>query len=114
VAGQRELAPPSNFSKLGGFSKSVFITEDIKTPRQLSPSSRRPAGSIATARILLESHFTLTESFSARRSPAFSLFNSFSAALKYGFKRPAVSDLQRDSALRPPGSMMPFQAHERG
>src|SRR5205085_6266512 len=27
VAGQRELAPPSKFLKLGGFNRSVFITE---------------------------------------------------------------------------------------
>src|ERR1700683_318370 len=27
VAGQREPAPPSNFSKLGGFNNNVFITD---------------------------------------------------------------------------------------
>src|ERR1700691_3729633 len=34
VAGQREPAPPSNFSKLGGFRKSVFITDGIQNPPQ--------------------------------------------------------------------------------
>src|SRR5277367_4332720 len=29
VAGQREPAPPSNFSKLGGFKNNVFITDAI-------------------------------------------------------------------------------------
>src|SRR4029077_10570044 len=29
VAGQRDPAPPSNFSKLGGFKNSVFITDGI-------------------------------------------------------------------------------------
>ena len=29
MAGQREPAPPSNFSKLGGFRNRVFITEGI-------------------------------------------------------------------------------------
>src|SRR4029077_4987976 len=29
VAGQRDPAPPSNFSKLGGFKKNVFITDGI-------------------------------------------------------------------------------------
>jgi hypothetical protein len=29
VAGQRAPAPPSKFSKLGGFRKSVFIAEDM-------------------------------------------------------------------------------------
>jgi len=29
VAGQRELAPPSKFSKLGGFRNKVFITDGI-------------------------------------------------------------------------------------
>src|ERR1700677_3742497 len=29
VAGQRDPAPPSNFSKLGGFKNKVFITEAI-------------------------------------------------------------------------------------
>src|SRR5437868_15331469 len=32
VAGQRELAPPSKFLKLGGFNRSVFITEVNGTP----------------------------------------------------------------------------------
>jgi hypothetical protein len=35
VAGQREPAPPSNFSKLGGFRNKVFITDAIFT---LTPS----------------------------------------------------------------------------
>src|SRR5271168_2335093 len=38
VAGHRELAPPSKFSKLGGFNKSVFITSGILHP-QCSKSS---------------------------------------------------------------------------
>jgi hypothetical protein len=29
VAGQRELAPPSKFSKLGGFNNNVFITDGM-------------------------------------------------------------------------------------
>jgi hypothetical protein len=33
VAGQREPAPPSNFSKLGGFNNSVFITDGINPPQ---------------------------------------------------------------------------------
>src|SRR5271154_4539637 len=33
VAGHRELAPPSNFSKLGGFKSKVFITSGIITLR---------------------------------------------------------------------------------
>jgi hypothetical protein len=33
VAGHRELAPPSKFSKLGGFNKTVFITSDIHHPQ---------------------------------------------------------------------------------
>src|ERR1700691_148426 len=32
VAGQREPAPPSNFSKLGGFTSKVFITDDMYHP----------------------------------------------------------------------------------
>src|SRR5258708_3106500 len=35
VAGHRELAPPSNFSKLGGFNSTVFITSDIHHPQNL-------------------------------------------------------------------------------
>src|SRR5258708_23599008 len=35
VAGHRELAPPSKFSKLGGFNKTVFITSDIHHPQGL-------------------------------------------------------------------------------
>src|SRR5437870_1294779 len=31
VAGHRELAPPSKFLKLGGFNRSVFITEATET-----------------------------------------------------------------------------------
>src|ERR1700675_1630601 len=33
VAGHRELAPPSKFSKLGGFINSVFITSGILHPQ---------------------------------------------------------------------------------
>src|SRR6516225_1620411 len=33
VAGHRELAPPSKFSKLGGFSNKVFITSGIQHPQ---------------------------------------------------------------------------------
>src|SRR6516225_7241242 len=33
VAGQRELAPPSKFSKLGGLSRTVFITSGILYPQ---------------------------------------------------------------------------------
>src|SRR6266853_6676022 len=33
VAGQRELAPPSKFSKLGGFNSNVFITSGILHPQ---------------------------------------------------------------------------------
>src|SRR6266853_5950908 len=33
VAGQRELAPPSKFSKLGGFNSKVFITSGILHPQ---------------------------------------------------------------------------------
>src|SRR5271155_1704456 len=33
VAGQRELAPPSKFSKLGGFSSNVFKTSGILHPQ---------------------------------------------------------------------------------
>src|SRR5437879_12610678 len=36
VAGHRELAPPSKFSKLGGFSNKVFITSGILHPQQLN------------------------------------------------------------------------------
>src|SRR6266478_1972594 len=32
VAGHRELAPPSKFSKLGGFNRTVFITSGIQSP----------------------------------------------------------------------------------
>src|SRR5215471_12329193 len=32
VAGHRELAPPSKFSKLGGFNNKVFITSGILHP----------------------------------------------------------------------------------
>src|SRR5438128_11875653 len=35
VAGQRELAPPSKFLKLGGFNRSVFITEATGTTSAL-------------------------------------------------------------------------------
>src|SRR5579864_5380113 len=35
VAGQRELAPPSKFSKLGGFNSNVFITSGILHPQLL-------------------------------------------------------------------------------
>src|ERR1700683_1166733 len=41
VAGQREPAPPSNFSKLGGFKSSVFITDgmyDIPPELGINPS----------------------------------------------------------------------------
>src|ERR1700733_10989056 len=41
VAGQREPAPPSNFSKLGGFRSSVFITDgmyDIPPELRINPS----------------------------------------------------------------------------
>src|SRR5580698_6636091 len=34
VAGQREPAPPSNFSKLGGFKNNVFIADDMNSPPQ--------------------------------------------------------------------------------
>src|ERR1700726_2117760 len=33
VAGHRELAPPSKFSKLGGFINKVFITSGILHPQ---------------------------------------------------------------------------------
>src|SRR5205807_3955810 len=33
VAGHRELAPPSKFSKLGGFNNRVFITSGIHHPQ---------------------------------------------------------------------------------
>src|SRR5277367_5862611 len=33
VAGHRELAPPSKFSKLGGFNSKVFITSGIRHPQ---------------------------------------------------------------------------------
>src|SRR5882762_1935118 len=33
VAGHRELAPPSKFSKLGGFNNTVFITSGIHHPQ---------------------------------------------------------------------------------
>src|SRR5262245_53994624 len=36
VAGHRELAPPSKFSKLGGFNKIVFITSGILDPQFLA------------------------------------------------------------------------------
>src|SRR6266403_661932 len=35
VAGHRELAPPSKFSKLAGFNNTVFITSDIHHPQGL-------------------------------------------------------------------------------
>src|SRR6266849_11215775 len=35
VAGHRELAPPSKFSKLGGFNSNVFITSGIRHPQLL-------------------------------------------------------------------------------
>src|SRR6516225_10815959 len=35
VAGHRELAPPSKFSKLGGLSRTVFITSGILYPQGL-------------------------------------------------------------------------------
>jgi hypothetical protein len=39
VAGHRELAPPSKFSKLGGFNSNVFITSGILHPQ---PSHSKP------------------------------------------------------------------------
>src|SRR5438128_2744786 len=36
VAGHRELAPPSKFSKLGGFNNKVFITSGIHHPQFLA------------------------------------------------------------------------------
>src|SRR6266436_6802714 len=41
VAGHRELAPPSKFSKLGGFNSNVFITSGILHPQ---PSSYKLGG----------------------------------------------------------------------
>src|SRR5882724_9907705 len=44
VAGHRELAPPSKFSKLGGFNSTVFMTSDIHHPQRkliLGPSPAR-------------------------------------------------------------------------
>src|SRR5271168_5293963 len=38
VAGHRELAPPSKFSKLGGFSNSVLITSGILHPQKFVAS----------------------------------------------------------------------------
>src|SRR5271170_5028044 len=35
VAGQRELAPPSKFSKLGGFNSNVFITSGFHHPQKI-------------------------------------------------------------------------------
>src|SRR5437763_17112730 len=40
VAGQRELAPPSKFLKLGGFNRSVFITEAIFSVHHLQSHLR--------------------------------------------------------------------------
>src|SRR5579872_7617283 len=48
VAGQRDPAPPSNLSKLGGFKNSVFIADDIGPPQRWQP---RP-----TVAILLHFH----------------------------------------------------------
>src|SRR6266849_5009229 len=45
VAGHRELAPPSKFSKLGGFNNNVFITSGILHP-QSSRSKSENAGSL--------------------------------------------------------------------
>src|SRR5271168_3609263 len=47
VAGHRELAPPSKFSKLGGFNSKVFITSGILHPQpsqSKSKSVRVPTG----------------------------------------------------------------------
>src|SRR2546427_13025214 len=45
VAGHRELAPPSKFSKLGGFNSNVFITSGIIHPQPLRSKSEN-AGSL--------------------------------------------------------------------
>src|SRR6266403_432595 len=42
VAGQRELAPPSKFSKLGGFISNVFITSGILHPQTSHNKIVRP------------------------------------------------------------------------
>src|SRR5580693_5004112 len=50
VAGQREPAPPSNFSKLGGFNNNVFITDAMynyplrasQKTYKLRPNLQRP------------------------------------------------------------------------
>src|ERR1700756_2128686 len=39
VAGHRELAPPSKFSKLGGFNSNVFITSGILHPQSSGTAS---------------------------------------------------------------------------
>src|SRR5277367_6292913 len=39
VAGHRELAPPSKFSKLGGFSNNVLITSGILHPQKIVKSN---------------------------------------------------------------------------
>src|SRR6266852_6078653 len=44
VAGHRELAPPSKFSKLGGFNSNVFITSGILHPQLRLVRSCRPSG----------------------------------------------------------------------
>src|SRR5882724_5672719 len=44
VAGHRELAPPSKFSKLGGFNNKVFITSGILHPQLQIVRLCRPAG----------------------------------------------------------------------
>src|SRR5580658_1405560 len=46
VAGHRELAPPSKFSKLGGFNSNVFITSGIRHPQPSKTTSYLKLSSI--------------------------------------------------------------------
>src|SRR5271168_3036607 len=48
VAGHRELAPPSKFSKLGGFNSNVFMTSGILHPQFRSNSVCKSFAPLAT------------------------------------------------------------------
>src|ERR1700675_3226907 len=54
VAGQREPAPPSNFSKLGGFRNKVFITDAIFTLTPSGFKTRPDYSSLSRASSLLD------------------------------------------------------------
>src|SRR5580700_5134793 len=64
VAGQREPAPPSNFSKLGGFNNNVFITDAMYyNPLRASNKTYEPQPDHQVS-ILLDFHSQPKPSFS--------------------------------------------------